>query len=275
MATFFEVITAAVKDIEEHGFDSQERIQMWIQRIREAAIQSMVPESVVTATLNRAFRNTYVRLVERGQLAATHNNVTRFTLQRIKPKLHAELERRIMVSRSLIKLNRQSMIEKTTQRFAGWASSIPPGGSNAVDKKEVKETLRKALAQLPFEERRVMVDQGHKFLADLNNIVAVDGGAIALIWRSHWRRPGYNYRVDHKERDGRVYLLRGNWAQEKGLVKKGAAGYYDEVTAVGEEVFCSCSAEYVYNLRDLPDGMVTEKGKTELAQARARLKVAA
>ena len=264
---FYRVLTAAVADISEHGFDSRERVEHWIRAIRRAAEASLVRQETLEQALTDLMRGIYVRMVERGGIARYHSGVSRFTIERVKPSLHAELDRRIMASADLIRLNREQAIARTLQRFSGWATSIPAGGSEAVEKVPVKTDIRKALAQLPYEERRVAIDQGHKFTASLSNILARDGGAIALIWHSHWRQAGYNYREDHKERDGQVYALRGSWAVERGLMRKGA-GYYDEITAVGEEVFCRCYAQYLYALRDLPEDMLTAAGKAELAKAK-------
>lgn len=77
---------------------------------------------------------------------------------------------------------------------------------------------------------------------------------------------GYDYREDHKERDEKIYLIRGSWALEKGLIKP-VNGYYDEITAVGEEVYCSCQAIYIYAPQKLPDEFLTEKGKREFERA--------
>jgi hypothetical protein len=66
-----------------------------------------------------------------------------------------------------------------------------------------------------------------------------------------------------------VYAIRGNWALDKGLMKAGKAGYYDEITKPGEEVYCSCSATYLYAIRELPDDMITNKGRETLAQIKA------
>jgi hypothetical protein len=271
MATFFETVTAAIKDFEENGFDSVERLAYWTDLIRRSAAESLVPESVLNETLNRTLSGIYKRMIEDGQIVKTHIGISRFTVDRLKPKLRTELDRRMMVSRNLIKLNREAMVEKTVQRFAGWASSVPAGGSRAVEVKDVKENIRKALTSLPFEERRVLIDQSHKFTANLNEIIATDGGAIAMRWNSQWRRRGYSYRVDHKERDQKVFLLRSSWAKNKGLVKPGPAGYYDDITKVGEEVFCSCFATWIYAIRDLPEDMVTAKGRESLAGARAKI----
>lgn len=116
-----------------------------------------------------------------------------------------------------------------------------------------------------------MIDQGHKFVSALNDLVATDGGAIAARWSSNWRQPGYHYRKDHKERDGEIYLIRGSWAQAKGLVKPGKAGYVDQTTRPGEEVYCRCDYVYLYNVSDLPAEMLTEKGKSELARVKKEL----
>ena len=185
---FYDTVNAAVLDIALHGYDSQARIDQWVQRIEAAARASLVPPDVLERALRANLMGTYARLVDKGGLLKTHKGVARFTLDRVRPQLRAELDRRIAMSAQLIKLNRSAMIAKTTQRFTGWASSVPPGGSDAVDRRETTGEIRKALGQLPFEERRVMTDQGHKLIGDINNIVAVAGGAIAAQWRSHWRQ---------------------------------------------------------------------------------------
>jgi hypothetical protein len=264
---FFKIITAAIADIEKYGYDSQQRIEGWVSDIRQAAIESMIPSFTLESQLRRVFTSHYDRLVKDKQILKIHPEIQRYKLEMIKPKLHAELQRRIMSSSQLIKLNREETINKTLQRFSGWASSVPAGGSKVEDTKDVKKSVSKALKSLPFAERRVMIDQGHKFVADLNNIVAVDGGAIAGLWHSHWRQPGYDFREDHKERDDKYYAIRNNWAIEKGLMNKGA-GYTDEITAPGQEVFCRCFYQYIYGLRKLPNDMLTEKGRSGLEKSK-------
>jgi len=266
--TFYETVTAAIRDFATHGFDSADRLTKWQELLRKSAEQAGASSSRMEAMLNDALKAIYRRLVERGGILQRHPGVQRWTLAKFAPRLRAELDRRIMASSQLIRLNRQQAIEQTIRRFSGWASSVPAGGSKTTDKGEVKEDVRKALASLPFVERRVLIDQGHKFTASLNNILAVDGGAIAARWFSHWRQVNYDYRPDHKERDGQVYLVRNNWAQTRGLIKVGPAGYTDQITQPGEEVFCRCSYTYIYNLRDMPDEMLTAKGREELERVR-------
>jgi hypothetical protein len=267
--TFHRVLSEAITEMAEVGFDNSQRLAYWITRIRDAAVQSMVPEHVLERALSQSFQAAYRRLVERGGIVKFHPGIGRFTLEKVRPALRAELDRRMMISRSLIKLNRAEAIEATVRRFAGWASSVPDGGTDAVNKRETKAEIRKALASLPFTERRVAIDQGHKFVSNLNNILATDGGAIAGEWASNWRQRNYNFRRDHKERDGKFYVVRGNWALDRGLMKTDGHKYIDEITMPGEEVFCRCSYRYCYSLRAIPPDMVTEKGRAELARARA------
>ena len=81
----------------------------------------------------------------------------------------------------------------------------------------------------------------------------------------------YSKTYDHKPMDGRIYAVRGNWAFEKGLMNAGPNGYIDEVTRPKQDVGCMCWLQWVYSLRDLPDGMITPIGKAELARAKTMI----
>lgn len=269
MSSFYETVTAAVADLIEHGYDSSDRVALWLDRLREAARRGMISEVRLEELLRSTLTQVYRRLVDHGAILKFHPGVGRFTLERVKPKLHMELDRRIFAAADLIRLNRPAAVEKTLQRFAGWATSIPIGGTEVADRKKVKDQIRKPLASLPFEERRVLTDQGHKFTSALNEILANDGGAIAGEWHSHWRQPGYDFREDHKERDRQVYLIRDSWAHKQGLVKPGPAGYVDASTRPGEEVFCRCNYTFIYFLRSLPEDMLTAKGRMYLNKEKA------
>jgi len=48
-------------------------------------------------------------------------------------------------------------------------------------------------------------------------------------------------------------------------MKAGPAGYLDEITQPGEEPFCRCFVRYIYNIRNLPDDMLTQKGKSYIS----------
>lgn len=264
-STFFDVVREAVADISEHGYDSQARVDGWIAKIVEAASRSMTPSHMLQQTLDDALRAIYRRLVDKGAIYSKHKGVARFTVEKIRPKLQAELQRRIAASADLIRLNRQEAVSNTLRRFSGWATSVPAGGAPPGGRREAADDIKKALRSLPFRERRVLIDQGNKFVSALNDIVATDGGAIAAIWRHHHV---LYPREEHVAREGKVFLVRGSWAAEAGLVKAAADGYVDEIERPGEFVSCRCSYEYLYHLRQLPDSMLTAKGRAELKRVR-------
>lgn len=265
---FLRVLTAAVSDLTEHGYDDIERLDSWLEKLRAVLERALASPTEMERKLREALRAIFQKQVEDERALDRHPGVESFTLENIKPMLREELDKRIRASADLIRLNREEAIEKTLRRFAGWASSVPAGGASKPDRRTTKSEIKRGIAGLPFIERRVIIDQGHKLVSNIHSVLAEEGGAIAGIWHSHWRQPNYDYREDHKERDELVYLMRNSWAREEGLVKAGKAGFADDITQPGEEVFCRCFYEYVYNLRDLPEDMLTQKGKLLLAQVR-------
>lgn len=266
--SFFDLLTEAINYFAEHGYTNRAELEAWVRRLRQAAVGYLPSNTSMETDIRRALTRSYTHLVTRGGLKSANPAVSAFTIDRLKPAMKAELNRRIAASADLIKLNRQAAIDDTLRRFQGWATSVPAGGSDVVKRTEEKANVRKPLAKMDFIARRCITDQTHKFAASVNAIVAESGGAIAAIWHSPWRRPGYDYRKDHKERDEHVYLIRDSWAHKAGLVKPGDAGYTDQITAPGEEVYCSCKYQYVYGLDRLPNDMLTAAGRQKLALAK-------
>jgi len=265
--TFAQTITDAVADFATFGYDSEERLERWLAEIRLAAERDLVPESVLEQGLRDTFGAVYRRQVEAGGLLRTHA-VDRYTLERVKPHLRAELDRRILASAQLIRSNREQAIAETLRRFSGWATSIPVGGDEDLARRPVKSDIRKALASLPFVERRCAIDQGQKFAANLSDILATDGGAIAFEWEHHYVRYP---RPEHVARHGKFYLIRDSWAHKAGLVRPGKSGYSDEVSRPGIEILCRCTARYAYSISRLPPEMLTAKGAAELARVRTEM----
>lgn len=264
---FYRVVDEAIADFAENGFDSQERLDKWLLRLTQAAEASLIPESVLQRELVAVLTRSFKRATSPGAIKRVHRGVSQFTLTNVKPHLRRELDRAILASASLIKLNRVNSVNRTLARFAGWATSIPAGGSRIVDKPEERHNVRKAMAGLPFIERRVIIDQGHKLIAAVNRVIAVDGGAIAGVWHhADEDAPGYDPRPIHLKwsREHKLYLIRGSWALTQGLIKLDGHEYTDEIEEPGELVYCRCWYEYVYNIRDLPEDCVTAKGRAEM-----------
>lgn len=272
--TYFEVLTRAMRDIARHGYDSAARVDYWAEELRAAAERSLKPKWEVERLVRSGMAAAFRKYVDNGAVLKTNPGVSAYTLNNIRPELHAELSRRIAASVDLITINREQAIPKAMQRFKGWATSVPVGGeAKDLSKHRVKQKLelRKSLSSLPFEERRVIIDQNAKLISAVNSTVAVNGGAIGALWHSHIRQRGYNGRPDHNARDGKFFLVRGSWAHNAGLVKPGEDGYTDDVEQPAEFPFCRCSWQFVYSLRSLPAECLTLKGSAALKAAREKL----
>jgi hypothetical protein len=273
LTSFYSVITEAIEDILEHGFDSQQRVDEWVAKIAHAAASALIPADRLDEYVRQMLISVFNRTTKPSKLARIHPGVGEFTIERIRPQLRAELDRRIMASAKLIKLNRQEAISNTLRRFSGWASSVPAGGTEVAKRVQVKTEVRRGISGLSFIERRCIIDQSMKLVAAVNQIIAEDAGAIALIWHHvDEGPPAYDARPKHVARDGKIFVLRDNWALKAGLMKLAGRQYYDQVTAVAEEIGCRCWTESLLTLRDLPADMLTEKGRTELAEARAKIR---
>lgn len=274
--SFYETVAAAIKDFAKHGYDSQERLEYWRAQIEKAAQSSFVPLESVERDVRKTMTLAYYRMVTKGGLLRKMPQISAYTLQQLTPAMQSELNRRIISSIDLIKLNRPVAIAKTVQRFTGWATSVPEGGFPSDVRKgvykyvDVKADVQKAMTSLPFEERRVIIDQNAKLISAITTTVAEAGGALAAIWHSHKHQKNYDGRPEHNERDGKIFLVRDSWAIKKGLVKRGAGEYTDAIEQPGEFVFCRCSWTYLFNMRDLPSDWLTKKGEEELAEARRK-----
>ncbi|MDI2113061.1 hypothetical protein [Commensalibacter nepenthis] len=190
-------------------------------------------------------------------------NTLNFTRARLTENSQKYLDERVMFSVSLIQHNREQQVNATLKRFAGWLSAIPTNSvSEAKEKpKEAVKDIIKPLIRQTFEERRVLIDQGHKLSAAVNEAIAQDQGAICVEWHSHWQEVNYNYRKTHKERDRKLFFYKDNYFVQNGYIKKDGIQYINDIDGFGQEPFCRCYGTYFFTLYDIPESYLTKKGK--------------
>ena len=259
-ASFAQIIRAAVDDLATRGYQSEAQVDYWAMLIREAARRTTTPDHEIESVLRKHFGREYEKVINRL------NRIERFGLASIEPMLHARVERGIRTAADLIKVNKTARVEQTLSRFRGWCSSVPPGGSRATDKREVASHIAKPTQRQKFEARRVAIDQGHKLAANIEEVVAIHGGAIAGVWHDRGEHDSnYDARKAHLARSGKVFLVRDSWAIKQGLVRRGAATYMDEIERPAELPFCSCKYKYLSSIRDLPEDWLTEKGREAIS----------
>lgn len=249
---FQRLIREAVRYFTTHGYTSERDLDLWAERIATAANETLLSPEEAGEQIARHLGAVYDRMV--GRLPRHLQQLHARTAVRMTPamyfrrietfpqlavKMRRELDRRIAASADLIKIRRQEAMAATLRRFRGWASSVPPGGTPAPVGPQAK-LINKEFRKIRFETNRLQIDQGHKLNSSLNATMAEGTGAIAAMWHSNWRQISYRFRPEHKERDEQVYTIRPNWALDRGLMKAGPAGYTDQITQPGEEVFCRC-----------------------------------
>ena len=269
--TYESVIADAIADFVEHGFDSEERLEFWTERIREVAIECLGSYGDTEKAVRDALTKIFTESVDKNGVLKFAPGVSAFQLKMMRPELYEELNRRIYAATDLIKLDRPQAVAKTLQRFQGWATSIPKGGSDITKRGEQKVEIKKALAQLPYVQRRVIIDQSAKLFSSINTTVAVNGGAIGAVWQSHKHQRDYNGRPKHNARDGHYFLVPGSWADKAGYIKRGSYPWTDSIEQPGEFVYCRCRWQYVFSLRTLPSDALTKAGQEALAEARRKI----
>ncbi len=270
-APFSEVIRAAIIDLSDVGYVSAERVAEWVVRLRNAAERDLGPEWEIDQTIRVDMQRLLDRFLEGQRLPQHVPGVGRFTKEMVKPKLYGELNRRITAAVSLIKVDRREAVARTLRRFEGWATSIPAGGDDTVDKRDTKAMLGKELVAYRYHKRLVANDQGHKLVSNVANLIATEAGAIAATWHSHGATDArYDARPDHLARHGKTYLIRDSWAHKAGLVRP-INGYMDEISAPGQEINCRCWCQYTLSPRRLPDGYLTNRGQEWVARGREEL----
>jgi len=259
--SFRALLMQAVREMRLSGFSDLVQIEGWLRKLRFAAMVDLPTDEAVDSQVQMAMRAALKRAISPASIQRHHPGIPLSTVARIKPMFQAELTQRIVASANLIKLNREQMVDRMLSRFSGWATSIPAGGSHAVDSPEVTQHIAAPIKQARYEVRRVQIDQGHKLIGSINAVIAQQSGAIAAVWRSHGRHDkAYDARPEHLALDGNVYAIRGNWAIEAGLMNKGA-GYTDEIEEPSVAINCRCYWSYRTHIRDLPESMLTAKGK--------------
>jgi hypothetical protein len=262
---FSHLLMEALREFALNGYTSEADLQDWLRRLHIALEFELPQDAWTRKQLTHALTSIYNRDVVRGAVAKYVPGISKYTLDRISPMLRAELDRRIFAGVDLIRLNKRAATEKTLQRFSGWVSSVPRGGSHETDLRSIAKELAKPVAQVRYEARRVAIDQGHKLSAAVAHVVAKQEGAIAAIWHNRGEHDAsYDARKEHLARSGTLFLVRDSWAMNEGLVKKGGLKYTDEMEQPAELPFCSCYYEYQTSPRALPEALLTAKGRATL-----------
>ncbi|MHB8146321.1 MAG: hypothetical protein ACYDA5_10945 [Vulcanimicrobiaceae bacterium] len=274
---FRTLLPQALREFAKRGYtseaDLQERVlrlQEWQQRLRAMLEGELPTDEQIHKELAAVVEPFYQ--CDEADRSGVQPRVTfgaRYTIDRVAPDLRTELDSRIVAivdaGVDRIKVDKRAATEQTLQRFAAWAWSVPRGGAAKIKTREIAKIAKKIakpLAQFEYERRRVAIDQGHKLLAAIAHVAAEAEGAIAAIWHDRGEDDkSYDARPEHLARAGKIFLIRDSWAMQEGLVKKAGHQYTDEIEQPGFWPMCSCAYEYIVSPRNLPEPLLTAKGR--------------
>ena len=260
------LLKQAVTDIFRHGTGNlktwQSRIVSFMSSIELTPTQAREhAEKVLFSEFEQRFKEKSVIRRQKG--------IELYTFEQLKPKLQNQLSDRVRGFTELIVVGGETNIQRQKQRLSGWGVNlIQPNG--AVLKKDVEAVVD---AIQPTERERYHIrfqdnDQTHKLIAALDKLIADDGGALAVTWNQHWtlnpRNKGTSPKTNHKQFDGKTFILKDCWAVKDELIKAGELKYYENLgDVIGENYNCTCSGTYLYSINELyqirPD-CFTEKG---------------
>ncbi|BBE76220.1 hypothetical protein [Phytobacter sp. MRY16-398] len=95
------------------------------------------------------------------------------------------------------------------------------------------------------------VDKARTLLNAADHVKATENNAIAAIWKAR--------KCDeHASMNENVYAIKGCWALKKKMMKVGPAGYLSDTPLPRS---CGCYLTYLYNLRSLPENMLTDNAR--------------
>lgn len=282
MKTFFQILSDAVAYFAVNGYSKSQQ-DYWTRLLRDS-LRSYLPterdikkkaDKYLTAIYGRTHKKLAHAVAKQVVKENTNEPVSRFTIQNMKG-LERELEKSVGKSLSLIGNNRDLMIQHMVNKFQGWVSSVPvqiekgkPATKDVSVGKDVKDSIKKLVKDDRYKVDRVLIDQGHKLVSNINDTFASNNGAIAAKWAIAHTKEGiggrpYEHRPEHVAREGKIFLLRDSWARQKGLIKP-VNGYTDDIEQPAELPFCRCSYTYIYSISALPDEFLTAKAKKMLA----------
>ena len=250
-------LRGALKQLEEQftGNADLERLREMVPYLR-GLLTAAYPSDAkiaeeVTRVLGAKFRQGLRSLPKRHKI-----EVHRLGPEIIAAQYRPMLRQRIQASAELIQLNRDQEIDRQLRRFVGWATGSVPSQAKRKDKGELSKGVTKSLQQDTFERRRVCIDQGHKLLAAIDDVIAMEHGAIAKKWRHVIPHAGYQSREEHLERDGIVYAVKGNEMLAARRMRKAGRPYAEDIDPQpAVAVYCRCFWEAIYDLEDLPADM--------------------
>jgi hypothetical protein len=189
----------------------------------------------------------------------------------LEPKIHDIFDACIKDAEFQAPLFRQQELLSALNTFEEWAQSIPLGGTKDKLFRDEARDVRKQLKSVQKWNEYYFIEKSGCFSNRINHLISESNNTIAAIW--NYRSFNiYDEKCEHNNYDGKVYLIRDNWAIKRGfIIIDSSTKYTDELPIPNDDYYCNCHYQYLYRLHSLPIEILTPKGKTELIDLRKKL----
>ena len=154
------------------------------------------------------------------------------------------------------KLYREDQLARFRQMVSEFLEEVPIGSSKDKALKQKITKIKSEIRSLAKWDKLFWTYKASSFPTELEYIFQLESNPIACVWNYNRSDEVGEYRktYDHRQRDGHVYAVRGNWAIEKGLMRAGPHGYVDEISRPCQEVGCMCRLVWVQRAPSIADG---------------------
>lgn len=265
------VVNSAIDDIIKFGPNGS-NVSSWCREI-QGVLNKVSMSSSDAASLVEDYHRAYFKKVDSAHgipLHSVHSDnpygevdtvVGSETYGEIRARATSALERVVSAARADSDVFRSREIREALDVFENWANSVPSGGSKEKVYRLNAADVRGAIKSVASWDKRFFISHRRDFTSELDYLFKAQRGAIAARWE--W----YRYPEDdpHEDLNGKIFLVRGSWAHERGLIKTEGMEFLDERALPGV-ANCTCSCCYLNALRALPLAMLTEEGVRLLQQ---------
>jgi hypothetical protein len=271
-----DVINAAINSVLSDGPDN-DNVLMWQSRI-EMVLDQNAPVPMAGATIVQEYNNNLFKDVVRyrefpvrsisgdAEGSSEKKSIDGFSQEEfasnILPELSELLERSATQTIDAAERFRASWIQAAVVAFQKWANTIPFGGTKDKSYRAAAKVARSDVMAVVSWPKRFLIIHRTDFMSEANHLFACKHGAIAGKWEFS------PHLCDmHEALDGQVFVSRDSWAMEGDHLDPSKCRFFDQVPVPGSNG-CLCSYEYLHDLQDVADYLLSAKDRTALHVSR-------
>jgi hypothetical protein len=270
---FADIVNTALKAVMTHGVSLE--LTSALQEKLLSAMTEYAPSSDVAAqfTIN-SFSKTFEDMIKVKGIPVrsivtvdgeNNNEVRGIGMDGIFDKLEPSI--RLIYKRLIEDVKEDAIVERSNEinsrieEFIAW-TQLDEG-----TRKECLSDIRSTLKSINKWDKGFYVDRALDLIDEVEVMAKIENGAIAARW-SYSPYPG---ECGHEALNNKHFLIRDSWAINQGLIHPSNEKYFDEAPRQKEQWGCRCRFTFEFHIRQLPESMLTKKGKDSLFEGKQKV----